>query len=74
MLMCGSPISDIKIHLGHEDINSTMIYLKLDLSRRREVQKRFIEYTETILKNDPKIDELIDWENKDEILKWLDSL
>ena len=74
MLMCGSPISDIKNHLGHEDINSTMIYLKLDLSRRREVQKRFIEYTETILKNDPKIDELIDWENKDEILKWLDSL
>lgn len=74
MLMNGSPISDIKNHLGHEDINSTMIYLKLDLSRRREVQKRFIEYTETILKNDPKIDELIDWENKDEILKWLDSL
>ncbi|MCP4097623.1 MAG: tyrosine-type recombinase/integrase [Planctomycetaceae bacterium] len=75
MLMCGSPISDIKNHLGHEDINSTMIYLRLDLSRRREVQKRFIEYTKTILKNDPKIDELIDWENnKDEILKWLDSL
>jgi site-specific recombinase XerD len=75
MLMNGSPISDIKNHLGHEDINSTMIYLRLDLSRRREVQKRFIEYTETILKNDPKIDELIDWENsRDEILKWLDSL
>ena len=75
MLMNGSPISDIKNHLGHEDINSTMIYLRLDLSRRREVQKRFIEYTETILHNDPKINELIDWENsKDEILKWLDSL
>ena len=74
MLMNGSPISDIKNHLGHEDINSTMIYLKLDLSRRRKVQKRCI-HTETILKNDPKIDELIDWENsKDEILKWLDSL
>jgi site-specific recombinase XerD len=75
MLMNGSPLSDIKNHLGHEDINSTMIYFRLDLSRRREVQKRFIEYTETILKNDPKIDELIDWENnKDEIVKWLDSL
>ena len=45
MLMNGSPISDIKNHLGHEDINSTMVYLKLDLSRRREVQKRFIKYT-----------------------------
>jgi len=75
MLMNGSAISDIKNHLGHEDINSTMIYLRLDLSRRREVQKRFIKYTETILKNDQKIDELIDWDNsKDEILKWLDSL
>lgn len=75
MLMNGSPISDIKNHLGHEDIGSTMTYLRLDLSRRRKVQKRFIEYTETILKNDPKIDELIDWENgKDEILKWLDRL
>lgn len=74
MLMNGSPLSDIKNHLGHEDIKSTMIYLRLDLSRRREVQKRFIEYTETIITKDPKIDELIEWENKEEILKWLDSL
>jgi site-specific recombinase XerD len=74
MLMDGKDVSEIKNHLGHEDISSTMIYLKLDLSRRRKVQKRFIKYTETILKKDPKIDELIDWNNKDEILKWLDSL
>ena len=25
-------------------------------------------------KGDPKINELIDWENKDQILNWLDSL
>ncbi len=74
MLMNGSPISDIKIHLGHEDIKSTMIYLKLDLSRRREVQKRFIKYTETILSKDPEIDEIIGWDNKEELLKWLDDL
>jgi len=74
MLANGSPISDIKNHLGHQDIKSTMIYLRLDLSRRREVQKKFIDYTETIIKNDPKIDELIDWGNKDDLLDWLDNL
>jgi integrase/recombinase XerD len=60
--------------LGHEDIKSTMIYLKLDLSRRKEVQKKFIKYTQSFLKLDPKIDDLIDWENKDEIMDWLDTL
>ena len=65
MLTDGKDVSEIKNHLGHEYINSTMICLRLDLSRRRKVQKRFVKYTETILKNDPKIDELIDWENKD---------
>ena len=73
MLMNGSPVSDIKIHLGHEDIKSTMIYLKLDLSRRREVQKRFIKYTETILSKDTEIDEILG-DEKEELLKWLDDL
>ena len=74
MLMTGHCIADIKNHLGHEDIQSTMIYLKLDLSRRREVQKKFIDYMQSNLKTDPKLDELIDWENKEEILQWLDTL
>ena len=74
MLKMGKSISDIKNHLGHEDIKSTMIYLNLDLSRRKEVQKKFIEYTQSFLKSDPKIDDLIDWENKDEIMDWLDTL
>lgn len=74
MLMDGRDIADIKNHLGHEDIQSTMIYLKLDLSRRREVQKKFIEYMQSNLKTDPKLDELIDWENKEELLQWLDTL
>lgn len=74
MLMEGKPLAHIKNHLGHESINSTMIYLGLDLSRKREVQEGFIEYTRSALVNDPEIDELIDWKNKDEILKWLDEL
>ena len=74
MLLAGHPVSDIKNHLGHESIKSTMIYLHLDLTRRRAVQKKFIEYTQSLLAQDPKIDELIDWENEEETLNWLDSL
>lgn len=74
MLCSGASISDIKNRLGHEKLQSTMIYLHLDLSRRRQVQKKFIEYTQSILAGDPKIEELLDWENKQETLAWLDSL
>lgn len=74
LLRSGKAITDIKNHLGHENIQSTMVYLQMDLSRRLEVQKKFIEYTQSLLINDPKINELIDWENKEKILDWLDSL
>ena len=47
---------------------------RMDLTRRRAVQKKFIEYTQSNLSQDPKIDKLIDWENKKDILEWLDSL
>ncbi len=74
MLSCGKSLSDIKNRLGHENIESTMIYLHLDLRRKRQVQKAFIAYTNSNLSDDPKIDELIDWENRKDILEWLDSL
>jgi len=74
MLASGSSTSEIKNHLGHENVQSTMVYLHMDLSCKREVQKKFIEYTQSILSHDPKIEELIDWENKEETLRWLDSL
>jgi hypothetical protein len=51
-----------------------MVYLKLNLSARREAQKRFIEHTQSRLDLDPKINELLDWEHKEEVLSWLDSL
>lgn len=73
-LSCGELISDIKNRLGHENIQSTMIYLHMDLSRRRAVQKKFIEHIQSDLFNDQKIEELIDWENKENLLAWLDSL
>ena len=46
----------------------------MNLTQRRAVQKKFIEYTQSNLSHDPKIDELIDWENKKDVLEWLDSL
>ena len=74
MLQSGYCITDIKNRLGHKDIQSTMIYLHIDLSRKKEVQKKFIEYTQSVLSSDNKIDELIDWQNKNKTLAWLDSL
>ncbi len=74
LLRSGKAVTDIKNHLGHENVQSTMVYLQMDLSRRQEVQKKFIEYTQSILVSDPKIDELLDWENREKTLDWLDSL
>ena len=51
-----------------------MDYLQIDLSRKRDIQKKFIEYTQSKIKQDKKIEELIDWENTEETLAWLDSL
>jgi hypothetical protein len=74
MLLDGSSITDIRNRLGHEDIQSTMVYLHLDLSRKRDVHKRFMKYTQSLLDCDPKITEFLDWENKEDILAWLDRL
>ena len=67
-------IDEIRNRLGHRSISGTMVYLHLDLSRPREMQKEMNEYTQSILSQDPKIEELIDWENKEKTLNWLDSL
>ena len=74
MLCCGESITDIKNRLGHENINSTMVYLHMDLTHKRSVQKKFIQYAQSSLKHDLKLDELIDWDHKEDILEWLDSL
>jgi site-specific recombinase XerD len=74
MLSCGKPITDIKIRLGHENIQSTMVYLNMDLTHKRSVQRKFIQYAQSSLKHDPKLDELIDWDHKEDILEWLDTL
>ena len=74
MLASGHSVAEIRNHLGHEDLQSTMIYLHLDISHRRQIQKQFVQYIQSSLKNDPKLDDLIDWENREDTLAWLDSL
>jgi len=74
MLLMGKSLTDIKNHLGHGDLKSTMVYLHLSVSRKREAQKKFIKYIRSGISDDPKIDELLNWENKEEILDWLDDL
>jgi len=74
MLALGHSITDIQNHLGHDNIESTMVYLKLDPARKKHIQQQFIQYTQSLLPHDPNIDKLIDWKNKKDIMDWLDSL
>jgi site-specific recombinase XerD len=74
MLAKGHPISDIRNQLGHENIQSTVVYLQLDLPRRRKIQQKFTHYTHSLLLRNAEIEELIDQKDKDNIMEWLDSL
>jgi integrase/recombinase XerD len=74
LLYSGHPPSEIQNRLGHDEFQSTSIYLHLDLNRRRHIQKQFIRYMRSVLADDPKIEELLQWEGKEDIMKWLDSL
>ena len=74
MLATGCSVTDIKNQLGHENVQSTMVYLQMDLSRRRKIQERFTEYTQAILSRNAAIEELIDQDEQDDIMTWLDSL
>lgn len=74
MLLSGQSLTDIKNHLGHDNIQSTTIYLHLDLTARREVQRQLVQHMESLLASDPKIEELLHWEGEQNILAWLDTL
>ena len=70
----GEPITNIKNRLGHDNVQSTMVYLQLDLNHRRLIQKELVEYMKSDLTIDHKIDELLAGENMQEMMDWLDSL
>ena len=74
LLYRGRDITEIKNRLGHDNLQSTMIYLQLDLNHRRHIQRGFINYMQSVINDDPKIDQLLQWEGDKDILTWLDSL
>lgn len=74
MLYSGHPITYIQNYLGHDSIQSTTIYLHLDLDKRRHIQKRFARHMQSVLTEDSKIDDLLKWENEGDLMTWLDSL
>jgi integrase/recombinase XerD len=74
LLYQGKAITDIKNHLGHDNVQSTTLYLQLDLNHRRHIQKELVEYMKSDLAIDHKIDQLFDGENMQDIMAWLDSL
>ncbi len=74
LLLSGESLTDIQNRLGHEDIQSTTIYTHMDLTRKKAVQKKLIEYMKSNISEDSKVNELIGWENKKDILEWLNSL
>ena len=74
MLYEGKNLADVRNHLGHDSIQSTMIYTHMDIRRKRQIQKSFIRYMDSTLSEDPKLNELLSWENEKDLMDWLDSL
>lgn len=74
MLAQGKDLTEIKNRLGHEKLETTMGYLRLDLRAKKELQKTFIEFTTSKIAFDKKVDALIGWEAKEKTLAWLDTL
>lgn len=74
MLSQGKDLTEIKNRLGHEKLETTMGYLRLDLHSKKELQKTFIEFTTSKIAFDKKVNTLIDWEAKAKTLAWMDTL
>lgn len=74
MFLRGHALTDIRNRLGHDNIQSTTIYLHLDLNCRRQIQNQLIKHMQSALTTDPKIEELLHWEGEQDIMAWLDSL
>ena len=74
MLYEGKNLADVRNQLGHDSVQSTMVYTHMDIKRKRQIQKRFIRYMDSTLSEDPKLNELLSWENEKDLMDWLDSL
>ena len=74
MLAKGLSASDVKNRLGHDNLQSTMTYLHMDLTHKRHIQKRVINYMQSIITLDPNIEDLLQWESDKDMIAWLDNL
>jgi site-specific recombinase XerD len=74
LLYQGEAITNIQNRLGHDNVQSTTIYLHLDMNRKRHIQKRFINYMQSLLTADPKIEQILKLKGDKDIMTWLDSL
>jgi site-specific recombinase XerD len=74
LLYQGKDITEIKNFLGHDNIQSTTVYLQLDLNRKKHIQKQLMKHMESILSLDPKITEWLDHQKDIDIMKWLDTI
>ena len=74
LLYQGKALTDIQNWLGHDNLQSTTLYLQLDLNHRRHIQKQLIDYMQSDLAIDNKLDELFECESMQDIIDWLDSL
>jgi len=73
LLYQGKALTDIQNWLGHDNLQSTTQYLQLDLNRRRHIQKQLIDYMQSDLAIDHKLDELFEGESMQDLMNWLDS-
>jgi len=74
LLYQGKDITEIQNFLGHDNVQSTTIYLHLSLNRKRHIQKQLMKHMESILSLDPKITAWLNQQEEVDILKWLDKI
>jgi hypothetical protein len=51
-----------------------MTYLHMDLTHKRNLQKQVINYMQSMITLDPKIEQLLQWESDKDMIAWLDNL
>ncbi len=64
LLRAGNDINMVSYWLGHADINTTHIYLEIDM----EMKRRMLQNTEA-----PTVEKPLPWQKPD-VLQWLNAL
>ena len=65
LLRAGNDINMVSYWLGHADINTTHIYVEIDM----EMKRRMLQKAQA-----PAIKKTLPWQQKPDILLWLNAL